>query len=123
MPNISSAWFEIPVTDMKRAAAFYSSVFDIQLEPTEFAGKLIAVFPYATSVGGGCLMHGDIHVPSSQGTFVYLTTGASLDGPLSRVAGSGGTAVIAKTPVGPGMGYYAQFLDSEGNRVGLFSME
>ena len=41
---------------------------------------------------------------------------------LMRVDGAGGKVLMEKTLVAPGMGYYANFLDSEGNRVALHSM-
>jgi predicted enzyme related to lactoylglutathione lyase len=34
----------------------------------------------------------------------------------------GGNVTIPKTELPEGMGYFAQFIDSEGNRVGLHSM-
>ncbi len=49
--------------------------------------------------------------------------GADLSEPLSRVEGAGGKVLVPKTNIGEGMGYYALFIDSEGNRVGLHSMK
>ena len=39
-------WFEIPVTDMERAANFYNSVFDLKIEGQNF------VFLHAPLVAG-----------------------------------------------------------------------
>lgn len=40
-------WFEIPVTDMARAIAFYEQVMQISLRRETMDGVDLAVFPYA----------------------------------------------------------------------------
>ena len=40
---------------------------------------------------------------------------------LARVVAEGGKIVEPKTALPPGMGHYAHFMDSEGNRIGLHS--
>ena len=39
-------WFEIPVSDMERAKAFYEKVFDIQISIQDFGGVLMGWFPH-----------------------------------------------------------------------------
>ncbi|MEM7570019.1 MAG: VOC family protein [Pseudomonadota bacterium] len=39
------SYFEIPVSDMQRAVAFYSGVFEITLERTTLDGYEMALFP------------------------------------------------------------------------------
>ena len=39
-------WFEIPVTDMKRAKHFYQVIFSIHMDETEMMGMQMAFFPY-----------------------------------------------------------------------------
>ena len=41
--------------------------------------------------------------------------------PLARVVTAGGSIVVPKTDIGEGFGYFALFIDTEGNRVGLHS--
>ena len=38
-------WFEIPVTDMDRAKAFYETVFKVKLRLQDFGGLLMGWFP------------------------------------------------------------------------------
>ena len=38
-----------------------------------------------------------------------------------RVEEAGGKVLLDKTLIAPGLGYYATFLDSEGNKVALHS--
>ena len=38
-------WFEIPAADMKRAIAFYETVFGIKIQLQDFGGVLMGFFP------------------------------------------------------------------------------
>lgn len=38
-------WFEIPVSDIKRAKAFYETTFGIKMEEQEMMGMKMAFFP------------------------------------------------------------------------------
>ena len=60
---------------------------------------------------------------SADGTVLYLNGGDDLQVSLNRVEGAGGHVLIPKTLISPEVGYFAQFLDTEGNRVGLYSMK
>jgi predicted enzyme related to lactoylglutathione lyase len=71
---------------------------------------------------GGALAQGEGHVPNKQGVTIYLAGGDDLNGVLSRVEAAGGSILESKTAIGGDMGYYALFLDSEGNRIGVYSM-
>lgn len=41
---------------------------------------------------------------------------------LARVAQAGGSIAVPKTDIGSGFGFFAHFIDTEGNKVGLHSM-
>lgn len=66
--------FEIPVTDMARATAFYRRVFGIEFELTQIDGNEMALFPLTEGVEGcsGALAKGESYVPSIDGTRIYL---------------------------------------------------
>jgi len=66
--------FEIPVTDMARATAFYRRVFGIEFEVTQIDGNEMALFPLTEGVEGcsGALAKGESYVPSIDGTRIYL---------------------------------------------------
>ena len=53
---------------------------------------------------------------------VYLNGGSDLNNVLNRVETAGGQVLLAKTEIGEEHGFFAFFLDSEGNKVGLHSM-
>jgi predicted enzyme related to lactoylglutathione lyase len=59
--------------------------------------------------------------PSSEGAIVYLNADPSLDAVLDRIAPAGGSIALPRTELPPGMGAFAQILDTEGNRIGLHS--
>jgi hypothetical protein len=116
-------WFEIPVANIDRAAKFYERVFATQLRRMEMFGQLMAMFNtgHAASVNGA-LVQAEGYVPTnSAGAVVYLNGGSDLAPTLAKVPDAGGKVLIPKTALPPGMGFFAQFEDSEGNRVGLFS--
>ena len=71
-------------------------------------------------IGGG-IVQGNGFEPSSKGALVYLNGGDDLSGPLSRVEAAGGKIVLPKTSIGPN-GFMAHFIDTEGNKVALHSM-
>lgn len=119
MDNVIS-WFDIPVEDLERAAAFYGRILEAEL-PTYEAGPGVsgALFPM-TGVTG-TLLKGAGFTPSHDGSVVYLDGGNDLDGILGRVEGAGGSVLLPKTEIPGGRGYFAYFRDVEGNRVGLHS--
>ena len=122
MANVVS-WFEIPVTDMDRASAFYRTVLSTDLQRADMGGDPYAFFSASQESVGGALVQSAQHVPSNkEGTIVYLNGGEDLTAPLSRVESAGGRVLLPKTLISEGMGYFAFFQDTEGNKVGLFSM-
>ena len=60
-------------------------------------------------------------LPARQGTLVYLNGGNDLTIVLTRVDDAGGKVLLEKTLITPEIGYYATFLDVEGNKVALHS--
>jgi uncharacterized protein len=116
-----AVWFEIPAADFERAVGFYEKVFAARLRRDAFGAAKMAIFPYEAPAVSGAVMAGDGYRPG-EGSVVYLSAGGDLAGPLSRVKGAGGSVAVPKTALPDGMGYFAQFIDSEGNRVGLHSM-
>jgi predicted enzyme related to lactoylglutathione lyase len=113
-------WFEIPATDLNRAAAFYETVLGVQLRREEFFGEPHAIFPRADSAGGvgGALVLREKLRPGEGGAIVYFDTTGRLDDCLARVAKAGGKVVQGRTSIGE-MGAIGLIRDPEGNTVGL----
>ncbi len=114
-------WFEIPVTDMARAKAFYEHVFAFELEEHEMGPALTAWFPMADDVVGsaGSLIKAEGYVPSLEGVLIYFTA-PDIEAALTRVREKGGRVIVERTSIGE-FGFVALIEDSEGNRIGLHS--
>lgn len=116
-------WFEIPVSDMDRAKAFYEAVFKIDIKVVDFGGLLMGWFPNNEDVRGatGTLIKQESYIPSHEGTLVYFGC-EDVQVELDRVKAAGGKIYQKKTKISPEHGCMAVFIDTEGNRVALHSM-
>ena len=113
-------WFEIPAHDLARAQRFYETLLGTTLRREQIGESALAVFPYADSGVGGCLMAGPgTPAPSVNGTLVYLNAAPSLDAVLARVEAAGGHITTPKVQLPGDMGVFAHVTDTEGNRIGL----
>ncbi|OEE59251.1 glyoxalase [Enterovibrio norvegicus FF-454] len=112
-------WFEIAVTDMERAIAFYEKTLGMTLKRQEVSGVHMAWFPVEEGGYGatGTLIACEENTPGASSTMIYFSV-ENIDEVLARVSDS--AILIAKTPIGD-FGVYAHIEDSEGNRVGLHS--
>ena len=115
-------WFEIPTTDFARAKAFYEAVLGRPIETMTMGPSTMGFLSMGPDSVGGAIVHGDGTTPSKSGTLVYLNGGDDLAPMLAKVEGAGGSVAVPKTDIGSGFGFFAHFIDTEGNRVGLHSM-
>ena len=113
--------FEIPATDIDRAINFYQAVLGIPVEKMEFPGMEMGLLPYEDQMVTGVIMKGEGYEPSSTGITLYLNGGNDLQTILDRVVPSGGQILMPKTPHADESGFFALFLDPEGNKMGLHS--
>lgn len=117
------SWFEIPSTQLDRAQAFYETVLNCRMRREPMGPAESAVFPYEEEGVGGCLMAGPTApAPGAAGTLVYLDASPSLDAALARATQAGGTIALGRQALPPGMGFFAQITDLDGNRVGLHAL-
>ena len=123
MLDNSITWFEVPVTDFERAKKFYSTIYDYEMPETMVGPVRMGFFLYEQQLGrvGGAICFGQGYVPSLQGTLVYLNGGSDLNVVLNRVGKAGGKVLLPKTLIAPEHGYFARFLDTEGNLIALHS--
>ena len=113
------SYFEIPVTNMKRAMAFYARVLLTNFEVTEIDGHPMALFPFDKDAPGitGALVTGKSYVPGHQGIRIYFTV-SDIDATLRRAVDAGGKVLYPKTSIGE-YGSVAEFQDSEGNTIAI----
>ena len=113
-------WFEIPVTDIARAKAFYESILDTELAPPmDKFGAQMCFFPMEMDKSGatGALMQSEVTKPSHDGTRVYFSVPA-IDPTLEKINNAGGKTCMPRTSIGE-HGFIAHFEDTEGNCVAL----
>ncbi len=124
MPKDSIAWFEIPVSNLEMAKAFYSKVTGYALKDEIMGGNKTAIFGYsghedmyASDAVSGHLYEGK---PAAKGTgsTVHLAVD-NVDDALKRVGPAGGEVVseIIAIPTGR----FAYCFDPDGNSIGLYS--
>ncbi len=120
-------WVEIYVDDMERARKFYEAVLQITMIPMETPGGVgdleMVSFPWAegeTNISGALCKTADMK-PGTGGTLIYFTCGdCAVE--ASRAENAGGQLLQSKFPIGQ-HGFCAIIMDTEGNSIGLHSMQ
>jgi hypothetical protein len=120
MKNLISI-VEIPTADFSRAVTFYQAILDVTIEEIELDGVKMGLFPNAGEGISIQLIHGSDYKTSADGTIVYLNGGDDLQKVVDKIEANGGKIVVPKTEIGPEMGFFAMFTDTEGNKLGLHS--
>lgn len=113
--------FEIPATDISRAVNFYQALLDITIEQMDVEGMKMGILPYEGQMVTGVIIQADGYKPSADGVTMYLNAGENLQVVLDKVEKNGGQIILPKTPHADESGYFALFLDSEGNKMALNS--
>ena len=113
--------FEIPATDISRAINFYQALLDIKIEKMDVEGMQMGILPYEGQMVTGVIIQADGYKPSADGVTMYLNAGENLQVVLDRVEENGGQIILPKTAHADESGFFAIFLDSEGNRMALNS--
>jgi len=113
-------WFEIPAYNHYRSVAFFNYIYGIEITSVEINGLAMGFFPAESGIGGA-IVTGPGCVPSEIGPLIYLNGGEDLNTVLSKVNEAGGRVVMEKTYISDTAGYFALFIDSEGNRLALHS--
>lgn len=120
MKNLVSI-IEIPAADLGRAINFYSAILGVDIEEAEMGDVKMGVFPAEEGTVNVVLANGSDYTPTASGSVLYLNGGDDLQPILDKIAANGGEIIVPKTAISPEMGFYALFIDSEGNKLGLHS--
>ena len=81
----------------------------------------MGIFPYEEQMVTGVIIKGDGYKPSADGVTIYLNGGDNFQNILDKVEKNGGKILMPKTAHADENGFFALFLDTEGNRLGLNS--
>lgn len=126
--------FEIPADDVERAIDFYTKTFGWQINKFDM--------PPNSSTGGdpyyGVITTetDDQHMATKPGTingglmkrvnaehvFSNYIQVDEIEDAIKDITENGGTILMPKTEIAPGMGWIASFKDTEGNFMGLHQM-
>lgn len=120
MENVIN-WFEIPVSDFKRAVSFYKAILNVEIVEADMFGTKMGFFPSDGKNVSGAIIQGDDYTPSTDGVLAYLNGGADLQIVLDKVELNNGTIIVPKTQISPEMGYFGMFIDTEGNKMAVHS--
>lgn len=115
-------WFEIYVSDMKRAREFYESLFNIKLSKMPFAVGEMWGFPSNPEQWGcsGSLVKMSGLTPGGVSTIVYF--GSENCGREEKLVEKlGGKIHKSKMSIGQ-FGFITLAVDTEGNMIGIHSM-
>lgn len=112
-------WIEIPVVDFSRAKAFYEGLLGLPIHESKIGDILHGFWGHTeNSVGGAIVTEG---APSSKGPLIYFDGGDDLNNYLEKVNKLGGKVLQEKTLITEEIGFFAVFLDTEGNRLAFWS--
>lgn len=119
-------WFEIYVDDLQRAQAFYETVFEVKLTELPNASEeeiQMLAFPNdmeSKNRASGVLAKMEGFKAGNNSTIVYfMSEDCSME--VSRVEKAGGKVFKPKMSLGE-YGFMALIIDSEGNMIGIHSM-
>ena len=123
MKNNPVGWFEIYVQDMPRAKTFYEHVFAVQLQKLDSSELEMWAFPMQENGAGamGTLVKMDGCPSGGNSTLVYFTC-ADCAVEAKRAKENGGQVFKDKFSIGQ-HGFIALVCDTEGNMIGLHSMQ
>jgi predicted enzyme related to lactoylglutathione lyase len=116
--NNRAVWFDIPVTDLDRAANFYRAVLGVLVHKEKMEGGAFGVIDHQDG-NGGCLVPVKEAIAQG-GVLIYLNANGRIRSAVAEVGKHGGKVLEGVHSIGP-HGYRAIVLDSEGNRIALHS--
>ena len=119
MPN-SPTHFEIPADDLARAKGFYEKTFGWKIKAYPMPPGSHEYYAVTTIKKGEAGINGGMMMRTMPGQpFTNYISVKSIDAMNPKVQASGGTIVLPKQAIGPGMGWISAFKDTENNIIGL----
>lgn len=119
-------WFQIPAKDLDRATKFYGAVLNATFHHMENETGRHAFFALKRDVGdptGGEIVQSAFNQPAvAGGVTIFLNAPEGIAVAIGAVKKAGGKVVMPQTAIGA-MGVIAIIVDSEGNAIGLHSMQ
>lgn len=120
MPGLA-CWYEIPVTDLKAAQAFYEAVLGITMIYSEnpvMPNPMVWFADPETPGAFGHLYPGK-PAPNNEGITVHILSTDPLEDVIPRVEAAGGKVVSPIVPLP--IGRFVYITDPDGNSIGIFN--
>ena len=114
-----AVWFDIPVSDLDRASAFYEAVLGLRVHREHGKDFAFGVLEHAGG-NGGCLIPDAAAAGAGGGILLYLNADGRIRAAVREVEDRGGRILHPIQSIGA-HGFRAIVLDSEGNRIALHS--
>lgn len=119
--NKPFSYVAIPAENFERAFAFYETVTGGLIKRNPKVPFPMAYFNDNNGNDTGHLFQLPDFKPSADGAIVYMELAEDLNETLARIEPAGGKIVMPKTQISPAKGFWALFLDTEGNKLALHS--
>src|SRR6218665_2398382 len=119
--NKTFSYVAIPAEDFERAFSFYENITGGLIKRNPNVPFPMAYFLDNEGNETGHLFQLPNFKPSADGTIVYMQLADNLNETLTKIEQAGGKTIMPKTQISPTKGYWALFLDSEGNKLALHS--
>jgi uncharacterized protein len=118
MPRI--VHFEMPADNVDRAVKFYTDVFGWKSQkyagsPTDYR-LVITGDEKQPGINGGIMARGQ------EKCVINSIDVPDVDAYIKKIKSAGGKMLTPKMPI-PGVGYFAYFQDTEGNKVGVYQTD
>jgi len=109
--------FEVPVDDPDRAEKFYADAFGWSFNRFEGAPQYYGLATTGEDSQPG--INGALYQRGDMNETTLTMSVDSIEDAEAKIVAAGGTVITSKAPV-PGVGWFAQYKDTEGNTIGTF---
>src|SRR5689334_1042862 len=92
-----AVWFDIPVANLDRAAAFYRAVLGCGVETGDFGGMTFGVIEHEQG-NGGCLVPNAAEISGTGGILVYLNADGRIRAAVAAAETHGGKVLAPVHP-------------------------
>lgn len=111
--------FDIPADDIKRAQNFYQQVFDWKFDKWDGPMEYWMIKTGDEKQPG---INGGISMRMGQSGMTNTIDVPSIDEFSKKIISNGGSMIMSKTAI-PGIGWFAQCRDTEGNVFGMMQQD
>ena len=117
-PVNTVVWSEIPVRDLDRGMAFYSSVFGFEMKKDENGPNPMAMMTSINDDGCSGHLYPGEPAAAGNGPTIHLVVPDTLEAAADRCWKAGGT--VKGDPVTIPFGRFQYAVDPDGNSIGMF---